>query len=54
MQVNAFKIGSGECNNFAVLDAAAKYKPMIISTGMNTLESCAKTYEHVKKQIEKI
>ena len=24
---------------------------MIISTGMNTLESCAKTYEHVKKQI---
>ncbi len=52
MQVNSFKIGSGECNNFAVLDAAAKYKkPMIISTGMNTLESCAKTYEHVKKQI---
>ena len=52
MNVNAFKIGSGECNNFAVLDAAAKYKkPMIISTGMNTLNSCQKTYDYVKNKI---
>ena len=54
MNVNAFKIGSGECNNFAVLDAAAKYaKPMIISTGMNTLNSCQKTYDYVQNKIGK-
>ncbi len=52
MNVNAFKIGSGECNNLAVLEAAAEYgKPMIISTGMNTLYSCRKTYEFVKNLI---
>jgi len=52
MGVNAFKIGSGECNNFAVLDAASNYlKPMIISTGMNTLDSCKKTYDRVTKAI---
>jgi N-acetylneuraminate synthase len=44
-QVNSFKIGSGECNNDFVLKAAASYKkPLIISTGMNTLASCEKTY----------
>ena len=52
MNVNAFKIGSGECNNFEVLKAATQYKkPMIISTGMNTLDSCRKTYNFVKHRI---
>tara|TARA_Y100001933_G_scaffold183059_1_gene181822 strand:- start:59 stop:1093 length:1035 start_codon:yes stop_codon:yes gene_type:complete len=52
MNVNAFKIGSGECNNFAVLEAASIYnKPMIISTGMNTLHSCQETYDYVKNKI---
>ncbi len=52
MKVNAFKIGSGECNNFAVLEASASYKkPMFISTGMNTLESCKKTYNFVENKI---
>ena len=38
--VNAFKIGSGECNNEYVLAAACCYnKPLIISTGMNSLDS---------------
>ena len=40
-KVNAFKIGSGECNNQYVLKEAALFnKPMIISTGMNDLKSC--------------
>lgn len=52
MEVNAFKIGSGECNNFAVLDAALSYlKPIILSTGMNTLESCKKSYDFLSKTI---
>ena len=49
MNVKAFKIGSGECNNHAVLEAAASYrKPMIVSTGMNTLDSCRKSYDFIK------
>lgn len=44
-RVNAFKIGSGECNNPHVLNAVANYKkPVIISTGMNALASCQQTY----------
>jgi N-acetylneuraminate synthase len=38
--VPAFKVGSGECNNFPLLKYIASFgKPMIVSTGMNTLES---------------
>lgn len=40
MDVPAFKIGSGECNNLPLLDHIAKFgKPMILSTGMNDLPS---------------
>jgi len=40
MGVPAFKIGSGECNNLPLLDhIATKGKPIILSTGMNDLES---------------
>jgi sialic acid synthase SpsE len=38
--VSAYKIGSGECNNYPLLKLiAGKGKPIILSTGMNNLES---------------
>ena len=38
--VPAFKIGSGECNNYPLVRHIAKAgKPVIISTGMNSIES---------------
>ncbi len=41
--VPAFKIGSGECNNYPLLKHIASFgKPVILSTGMNTLESVEK------------
>jgi len=44
MGVAAYKIGSGECNNYPLIDLIASFgKPMIVSTGMNTLESVKKT-----------
>jgi len=40
MDVPAFKIGSGECNNYPLIKHIAKEgKPIILSTGMNTVES---------------
>ena len=41
--VSAYKIGSGECNNYPLLEHIAAFgKPVILSTGMNTIESIAK------------
>lgn len=41
--VPAYKIGSGECNNYPLLEHIAKFrKPVILSTGMNTIESVQK------------
>jgi N-acetylneuraminate synthase len=38
--VPLFKIGSGECNNYPLVrHIASKGKPVILSTGMNTIES---------------
>jgi len=38
--VPAFKIGSGECNNLPLIRHIAKFgKPILLSTGMNDLES---------------
>ena len=43
MQVVGYKIGSGECNNYPLLKHIARFgKPIILSTGMNTIESVAK------------
>jgi sialic acid synthase SpsE len=43
MEVPAFKIGSGECNNYPLLRHVASFgKPVILSTGMNTIESVRK------------
>lgn len=41
-----FKIGSGECNNYPLIEHVAGYgKPMIVSTGMNDIASISKTVE---------
>ncbi|MDA7557742.1 N-acetylneuraminate synthase family protein [Flavobacteriaceae bacterium] len=41
--ISAYKIGSGECNNYPLLEHIAKFgKPVILSTGMNTIESVKK------------
>jgi sialic acid synthase SpsE len=46
MNVPAFKIGSGECNNYPLLEYIAKFgKPVILSTGMNDIFSIAKAVE---------
>ncbi len=43
MHVEAYKIGSGECNNYPLLEHIASFgKPVILSTGMNTIESVKK------------
>ena len=48
--VKAYKIGSGECNNYPLIEHIAKFrKPMIISTGMNNIRSIKKTVEIVEK-----
>jgi sialic acid synthase SpsE len=40
MGVQAYKIGSGECNNYPLVRHIASFgKPVILSTGMNDLES---------------
>lgn len=44
MDIDAFKIGSGECNNYPLIKHIASFgKPMIVSTGMNDLQSIKKT-----------
>ena len=43
MKVPAYKIGSGECNNYPLLKYIASFgKPIILSTGMNTIDSVKK------------
>ena len=43
MDIPAYKIGSGECNNYPLIELIASFgKPVILSTGMNTIESVAK------------
>ncbi len=44
MNVPAFKIGSGECNNYPLVKHIASFgKPIIMSTGMNDIESIRKS-----------
>lgn len=46
MGVVAYKIGSGECNNYPLIKHIAGFgKPMIVSTGMNDVASIQKTVD---------
>ncbi len=50
MGVLAYKIGSGECNNYPLLELVASFgKPMIVSTGMNDIGSIKKTVHILEK-----
>jgi len=50
LNVNAYKIGSGECNNYPLIGHIASFgKPIILSTGMNNIESISKSVEIIKK-----
>ncbi len=50
MEVPAIKIGSGECNNYPLIEHIAHYgKPVIMSTGMNNLESVRPAVEIFQK-----
>lgn len=50
MDVPVFKIGSGECNNLPLLDHIARMgKPMILSTGMNNLDSVRRSVATIRR-----
>lgn len=50
MGVLAYKIGSGECNNYPLLDLIASFgKPIILSTGMNGIPSIEKAVNIFRK-----
>jgi N-acetylneuraminate synthase len=50
MGVSAYKIGSGECNNYPLIEHIASFKkPMIVSTGMNNIEQVRKTVEILER-----
>lgn len=48
--IPAFKIGSGECNNYPLVKHIASFgKPIILSTGMNTIESIRPSVQIFRK-----
>jgi tetratricopeptide (TPR) repeat protein len=48
--IPAFKIGSGECNNHFLVDYICKFKkPIIMSTGMNSIKSIEKSVKVIRK-----
>ncbi len=48
--VVGYKIGSGECNNLPLIEHIAGFgKPIILSTGMNTVESVARSVEVIAR-----
>ncbi|MCR5595211.1 MAG: N-acetylneuraminate synthase family protein [Lachnospiraceae bacterium] len=48
--VSAYKVGSGEMNNYPLLEHIAQFgKPMIVSTGMNDLPAIEKTINILEK-----
>ena len=51
MNVPAFKIGSGECNNYPLIKHIASFgKPVILSTGMNNIDSITKSVKIFEDQ----
>lgn len=50
MNVLAYKIGSGECNNYPLIEHVASFgKPVFLSTGMNNIESIRPSVEILRK-----
>ena len=51
MDVPAYKIGSGECNNYPLVEHIADFgKPIILSTGMNSIESISKAVDIIESK----
>jgi N-acetylneuraminate synthase len=51
MGVSAYKIGSGECNNYPLIKHIAAYrKPVILSTGMNNIASIRMAVEILENE----
>jgi len=49
--VKAFKIGSGEMNNYPLLDYVSKFKkPIILSTGMHEINNVKKVVQYMDKK----
>ena len=50
LNVAAYKIGSGECNNYPLLEHIARFgKPVVLSTGMNDLASISPAVEILRR-----
>jgi len=50
MGVIAYKIGSGECNNYPLIEHIASFgKPIILSTGMNDLKSISRSVDILER-----
>ncbi|WP_316242959.1 N-acetylneuraminate synthase [Basilea psittacipulmonis] len=50
MNIPAYKIGSGECNNYPLIKLIASFgKPIILSTGMNTIASIQKSVNIIRE-----
>ena len=50
LNVPAFKIGSGECNNYPLIEYVASFKkPVILSTGMNNIETIKPAVEILRE-----
>jgi len=50
MDVSAYKIGSGECNNYPLIEHIASFgKPIILSTGMNDIKSISRSVKILEK-----
>jgi N-acetylneuraminate synthase len=50
MGVQAYKIGSGECNNYPLIEHIARFgKPIILSTGMNNIKSISPAVEILRR-----
>jgi N-acetylneuraminate synthase len=49
--IPAFKVGSGECNNFHFIEYLCKFKkPIIMSTGMNSIASIRKSINIIRRK----
>jgi len=51
MNVCAYKIGSGECNNYPLIEHIAQFgKPVILSTGMNNISSITPAVDILRRK----